>query len=109
VNKIVLDRLFESFGELERALRAARLSFAKREGAIPHILSRLENYEQVLVKQRALAQDLVKHVADENWQEVERLIRLINSYSLFIRDDAKEVVGEMQPPLSAEEREVLLC
>lgn len=108
MNQIVIDRLFESFSELEKAIRQAKLSLAKRENAPTDLLGRIECYDEILAKQRALANNLTKFVAEQNWLEVERHVKLINNLSWMIRDDAKEVAEGLKTPLSQEQRELML-
>jgi hypothetical protein len=55
-----------------------------------------------------LANNLTKFVAEQNWLEVERHVKLINNLSWMIRDDAKEVAEGLRTPLSQEQRELML-
>jgi len=108
VNKLVIQKLLESFTELETAIRSARLALTKRNDPPKELLERVENYERILSKQRFLATDMWKHVSLSNWGEVGRHVKLINALSSMIRDDAREVVIGLRPRLTIEEKEMML-
>ena len=108
VNKLIITRLFESFGELERAISSAKMTLASKEKPPQDLLDRIGSYEQILGQQRKLAETLCACVNREQWGEVDRHIRIINGLSQMIRDDAREVVSGLRPMLSAEERELML-
>jgi len=108
VNKIVISKLLESFTELETSIRSARIALTKRKDAPKELLDRVENYEKILDKQRKLADEMWSAVAQSNWGEVGRHVKLINALSSMIRDDAREVVTGLRPKLSTEERELML-
>lgn len=108
MNKLVLNKLLESFGELETAIRSARIALTKRVNPPQELLDRVENYEKILDKQRRLSTKLWEHVADSNWGEVGRHVKLINALSTMIRDDAREVVTGLRPKLTVEERDSMM-
>ena len=108
MKKIVIKRLFESFAELERAIKSAKKTLEKNVNAPPEILERIESYEEILEKQQNLATALCGHASLGNWDEVSRHVRLINGLSAMIRDDARDVISGMRMPLSANERELML-
>ena len=108
MNKLVIQKLLESFTELETAIRSARLALTKRNDPPKELLERVENYERILSKQRFLATDMWKHVSLSNWGEVGRHVKLINALSSMIRDDAREVVIGLRPRLTIEEKEMML-
>ena len=92
VNKIVISRIFESFQELERALKAARVALEKFENPDPQVIERLNQYEQILEKQKTLATALCGYASLNNWDQVTRHIKMINGLSTMIRDDARELL-----------------
>ncbi|MCC6933990.1 MAG: hypothetical protein IT292_12200 [Deltaproteobacteria bacterium] len=53
------------------------------------IINHLNQYEEILQKQKSLATALIDYVTLNNWDEVVRHIKLINGLSIMIRDDAK--------------------
>lgn len=95
MQKIVIDRLFRSFDELEVAISSARQALERFGDANSDILKRIETYQQMLNKQRALANSLCNHAGSGKWEEVDRHIKLINGLSLMIRDDAREIIARM--------------
>lgn len=108
VNKIVITRLFQSFGELERAIASAKQALEGKQTPPQELLERIDSYEQILLKQRRLAEELCGFANSGNWGGVERNIKVINGLSQMIRDDAREVVAGLRAPLSVEERELML-
>lgn len=110
VNKLAIRRIFESFSQLEKAVNLAKQDFEKYENPPADALARIESYEEILEKQRSLATALCGHSALGNYEEVVRHIKLINSYSIMIRDDAREVIGLLGTERTfAEEQPQLPC
>ena len=112
VNRVVINRLFESFNELERAIICAKSTLENKQIPPIKLLDRIKNYEEILEKQRSLATALCTHSALGQWEEVSRHIRLINGLSALIRDDAKEILAD-NLAIRSQEEEVydreLLC
>lgn len=91
---LVLDRLLESLNELESSIAAAQRAVLKG-GARPEIEARLRQYEAMLVRQRQLAVSLDELISQNEWEAVNRSMRLINGISSMLRDDAREVVATL--------------
>ena len=91
----IIERLFASFGELEKAIDSAKVTLAKKESIPAEIVERLHSYDGILVKQRALAVTLCEHINKGNWDEVTRHVGLINGLSALIRDDARAILGSL--------------
>lgn len=89
MNRIIVSKIFESFQDLEKAIKIARDRLDQFERPDENIVSRLDQYEEILKKQKALATALIGYVTLDNWDEVVRHIKLINGLSVMIRDDAK--------------------
>ncbi len=92
MNKVIINKLFESFDSLENAILNAKKTLSKKSDVPKDILDRIDNYEEILNKQRLLALSLNNHSKNGNWDEVSRHIKLINSLSTMIRDDAREIL-----------------
>lgn len=91
----IIDRLFSSFGDLERAIDGAKVTLEKK-GAIPQeILERLRSYDSILTKQRSLATTLCDLINRGEWDEVSRHVGLINGLSAMIRDDARAILSSL--------------
>jgi hypothetical protein len=60
------------------------------------MLERITSYEEILKKQRTLADELCRFATIGDWQEVSRHVQLINGLSAMIRDDAKEILSQAQ-------------
>lgn len=84
----VIQKLFNSFDELERSITTARKSLIRRDPIPLMLLKRVSQYEEMLTKQRKLAQELCRHIHSENWDEVARHTKLINAFSSMIYNDA---------------------
>jgi hypothetical protein len=106
VNPNIIQKLFQSFTELEDAIGSAKCTLAKR-GEIPaEIMERLNSYDGILLKQRNLAHELCTHINQGDWDEVSRHVGLINGLSAMIRDDAKAILSLIKPmPESASSEE----
>lgn len=91
----IIERLFSSFSELEQAIESAKERLSQREDRDAHvsrILERLNSYDSILVRQRGLAAELCQRLVEKNWDEVNRLVGLINGLSAMIRDDARAIL-----------------
>jgi hypothetical protein len=88
----IIERLFSSFTELEGAISKARQTLKTKESVSPTVVRRLESYDTILSKQRALAVALCEAIAKKNWDEVTRHVTLINGLSAMIRDDARAIL-----------------
>lgn len=100
----IVERLFASFNDLERAIGSAKQTLASKESVPPEILARIKSYDTVLAKQRKLATELCGFMKSGNWEEVSRHVGLINGLSGMIRDDARAILSALQlTPPSAED------
>jgi hypothetical protein len=88
----IIERLFSSFTELESAITKARTTLQSRDTISPTVVRRLESYDTILSKQRALAVALCEAIAKKDWDEVTRHVTLINGLSAMIRDDAQAIL-----------------
>ena len=98
----IIDRLFASFTDLERAIDGAKETLAKRESVPEEIVKRLHSYDGILAKQRELASTLCNHIKIGNWDEVTRHVGLINRLSAMIRDDARAILSALSTTTSDE-------
>ena len=106
----IIERLFASFADLEKAICSAKETLAKKESIPEEIVKRLNSYDGILAKQRALAVTLCEHVNSGNWDEVTRHVGLINGLSAMIRDDARAILGSLSSNGEAvAEDEVTFC
>ncbi len=91
----IIERLFSSFGDLEKAISSARQTLSNKSFVPDEILKRLESYDGILAKQKGLAQTLCGHITAGNWSEVTRHVTLINGLSAMIRDDARAILSHL--------------
>jgi hypothetical protein len=89
----VIKRLLSSFVELESAIDSARSSLSSKGSVPPSIFERLDSYDTILSKQRELADNLSDKIEEGEWEEVARLVKLINGLSSMIRDDAHSILS----------------
>lgn len=115
MNKVIVNRLFESFRDLDRAISAAKDTLERRTqekggDACADVLQRIKSYQSILEKQRDLATTLCGHMTLGNWPEVARHIKLINGLSSMIRDDAREILGQSETTeqRTTEDQDILL-
>ncbi len=94
MSEVLVNKLLESFDELERCITRTREKLSEKTDVSPDIMARVEQYSGIVVKQRGLASDLRKFLQQENWEEVTRHVRLINGLSGMIRDDARAILTQ---------------
>lgn len=94
-NSNIIERLFASFNDLEKAIGSAKATLASKESIPPEVVKRLNSYDSILAKQRGLAQSLCSHINAGNWDEVTRHVTLINGLSAMIRDDARAILSSL--------------
>lgn len=94
-NSNIVSRLFASFTDLESAIESAKKTLAQKEAIPEEIVKRLNSYDTILTKQRVLATSLCEEMARGNWDEVSRLVGLINGLSSMIRDDARAILSSL--------------
>lgn len=91
----IINRLFQSFQDLEKAIVGARKTLEEKDGVPPEVVERLNSYDGILEKQRGLAKGLCDHIRAGNWDEVSRHVGLINGLSAMIRDDARAILSSL--------------
>ena len=91
----IIERLFASFEDLDRAITSAKTTLATKESIPSEIIERLHSYDGILLKQRTLATELCEHINAGNWDEVTRRVSLINGLSAMIRDDARAILSAL--------------
>lgn len=91
----IIERLSQSFHELQEAINQARLTINAKNPDKESFLTRLDSYDDILEKQRGLTQELTAQLEVENWDEVSRIISLINALSSMIRDDARAILSSV--------------
>lgn len=91
----VIRRLFESFDELERSIATAKKILTRKDPIPFSLLKRVTQYEEILGKQRKLAQELCRHVVEENWEEVSRHTKMINAFTALVYNDAMALTSQI--------------
>lgn len=88
----LVNKLVESFDQLDRCIHATRSILETRPNVPGDVINRLQQYSDIVQKQRETAVDLQGLIAQENWEEVARRVKIINGLSAMIRDDAQEII-----------------
>ena len=89
----LISKLLNSFGELERCISMTKEVLKDREDVPADIMSRVEQYSDMVAKQRSLALELEELIAHQRWDDVARNVKLINAFSSLIREDAQEILS----------------
>ncbi|MCC6953287.1 MAG: hypothetical protein IT290_04150 [Deltaproteobacteria bacterium] len=108
----LVNKLLDSFSELERCVDVTRDVLRTRDDVSPDVLCRINSYSEMVAKQRKLALELEVLIAEQNWDQVNRYVRLINGYSHMIRQDAQEILAYAMgslPSLGEDKSEKLLA
>jgi len=104
----LLNKLLNSFDELERCINVTKKVLATKEGVPVEVQSRVAQYSSIVEKQRGLASKLKSEIDTQNWDEVGRLVKIINGLSSMIRDDAEEILAGATKEESSYKRENIL-
>lgn len=108
----IIVKLLDSFAELERCIDTTRSVLREREDVSDDVISRVNQYSEMVEKQRSLALELEPLIVSQDWPNVTRNVKLINAYSNFIREDARSILAQatgMLPELDREAREKVLA
>ncbi len=105
----IIERLFTSFADLEKAIISAKGSLEKKRNIPDGVTERLKSYDSILAKQRDLAVKLSEHMSQGNWDEVSRHVGLINGLSAMIRDDARCILTALSGDEEKAPANSLLC
>ncbi len=99
MSESLVDKLLKSFDDLDRCITVTRDVLTTKQGVPEDVVQRVNQYADIVRKQRDLALSLRSHLSTQNWEEVTRHVRLINGLSSMIRDDAQAILsGAMQTP-----------
>ena len=71
------------------------------------VITRVEQYREIVDKQRKLSTILNVYIEQQNWEEVTRHVKIINGLSNMIRQDAEEILAEHEGVLDSVPRAAL--
>ena len=91
----IINRLYQSFEDLENAIHGARKTLESKEEIPREVVDRLNSYDGILAKQRKLASELCEFISEGKWDDVTRHVGLINGLSAMIRDDARAILSTL--------------
>src|SRR5262245_7437923 len=95
MNENIIERLFLSFVELERAIESARTTLSTKTSVPTEVLERLNSYTNILANQRRMASELARHFREGNSAEVARHVTIINGLSGMIIEDARAILTSL--------------
>lgn len=90
-----VKRLNESVDRLESCISLAVSELGVRGDMSKSTVGRIEEYRNVVEKQRSLISQLEMMLDEEKWEEVTQTVKSINAMSVMIRDDAHEVLAQV--------------
>ena len=93
MSDLLVNRLLESFDELDKCIGLTKEVLSQKEDVPSDVLARVNQYSSIVDKQRSLAGEMKGFLANENWEEVGRHVKLINGLSTMIRDDAQAILS----------------
>ena len=96
INDKHILRVFNSFNALDSALQKAKDIVLTQEMAHPALMLRIEKYEEILNKQREVAQSLRQHMKSKNWAAVRKEMKVMSGLSVMMREDALDLIYEIQ-------------
>lgn len=88
----LVEKLIDSFDQLDKCITVTRTILSSRPGVPEDVISRVSQYSEIVQKQRETAGDLHALIANQDWEEVGRRVKIINSLSAMIRDDAQSIL-----------------
>jgi len=89
----LVDKLLSSFGDLERSISFTKQSLSEKDGVPTDVLNRLDQYLDMVVKQKVIADELREQIATGSWEQVARNVKIINGISAMIREDAQQILA----------------
>lgn len=102
----LVNKLVQSFDDLENCIEVTKQVLRQKQGVPADVVSRVNQYSEVVAKQRLMAADLQYHLDQQDWEEVGRHIKIINGLSSMIREDAQAILsGAMDEIAQTEEIE----
>jgi hypothetical protein len=106
----LVERLFTSFGDLEKAIAGAREALLKSGSTHKSVFERLESYSGILTNQRRLTNELAEHLKKSDQLQVSRTVAIINGLSAMIIEDARDILagisGEPEIPVALDELKI---
>lgn len=105
----LLTKLSESFDELDRCINITKKVLEDKKGVPQEILERVNQYGDIVEKQRKMAVQLRQFISEQNWEEVTRHVKLINGLSSMIRDDAHAILSSATPGAKTKTPEQFVC
>jgi len=93
MSQAMVEKLIESFDKLANCISVTSEVLARRSDVPKEVVERVNQYSQIVSKQRTLTAELKSHLVESNWSEVTRHVRLINGLSAMIRDDAQDILS----------------
>ena len=101
----IISKLNDSLDELEVSVSRAKKALTTKQPIPLDVMKRISSYEDIIGKQRVLSQRLLGFIAQGEWDEVTRHVKLINGLSAMIHEDATALLKNLALEFSFEEAE----
>lgn len=88
----LVEKLLTSFDELDDCISVTKQVLNRKADVPSDVIKRVDQYTDIVNRQRDLADKLKQHIEDQNWIEVSRHVKLINGLSAMIREDARAIL-----------------
>lgn len=85
----ISKKLNSSLDALEQSIRGTRVALLSKPSVPPRVFEHIDNYLEILSKQRKLAEELEVDLANKQFEKVARGVRIINGLSTMIKEDAQ--------------------
>lgn len=95
-NTDIIKRLINSIDSLEEAISMARTTLSNKGlGSEYGVETRFSSYDEIIMKQRCLIEDLKSYILEDNKLMTGATIERINVFSQFIADDSKYLLAQI--------------
>ena len=101
----IISKLNDSLDELETSVSRAKKALTIKQPIPLDVVKRISSYEDIISKQRILSQRLSGFIAQGEWDEVTRHVKLINGLSAMIHEDATALLKNLALDISIENTE----
>ena len=91
--EVLVSKLMESFDDLDKCISITKDVLSQKDNIPLEVINRIEQYSDIVTKQRTLTSDLKKYIDSQDWDEVTRHVKIINGLSAMIRDDAQAILA----------------
>ncbi|MCB0335383.1 MAG: hypothetical protein KDD62_03735 [Bdellovibrionales bacterium] len=96
MNNEQLTKLFGSLKTLETTIENVYERLASKENVSDKVLERVASYRKICDMQKRFSIQLEQKLGEKKYEEVARLVKLINGLSAMIMDDARLILSGIE-------------